>query len=93
MYFNTVEKTTCCISLVLALFKDVSSYKDKFLIAGELFCLEAVRVKYRISALHYDSCYSKLIKPRLCDFLIDERKRQLKAENRRTTTEELYLIQ
>ncbi|CAF1254382.1 unnamed protein product [Rotaria sordida] len=40
---------------------------------------EAVRVKYHISALHYDSCYSKLIKPRLSDFLCDERKRQAKA--------------
>jgi hypothetical protein len=43
------------------------------------FRLEAVRVKYRISMLHYDSCYTKLIKPRLADFLIDERKRQAKA--------------
>jgi hypothetical protein len=43
------------------------------------FCLEAVRVKYRISILHYDTCYSKLIKPRMSDFLIDERKRQAKA--------------
>ncbi|UJR38892.1 hypothetical protein I4U23_031560 [Adineta vaga] len=40
---------------------------------------EAVRVKYRISVLHYDTCYSKLIRPRMCDFLIDERKRQKKA--------------
>lgn len=43
------------------------------------FYLEAVRVKYRISVLHYDTCYSKLIKPRIADFLIDERKRQAKA--------------
>ncbi|CAF4751404.1 unnamed protein product, partial [Rotaria socialis] len=37
---------------------------------------EAVRVKYRIAAAHYDDCYSKLIKHRMSDFLIDERKRQ-----------------
>jgi len=41
--------------------------------------LEAVRVKYRIAKLHYDTCYTKLIRPRLCDFLIDERKRQAKV--------------
>ncbi|CAF3391357.1 unnamed protein product [Rotaria socialis] len=40
---------------------------------------EAVRVKYRIAAAHYDDCYSKLIKHRMSDFLIDERKRQAKA--------------
>jgi hypothetical protein len=44
-----------------------------------LFSLEAVRVKYRISMLHYDTCYAKLIRPRMCDFLIDERKRQAKV--------------
>ncbi|CAF2032844.1 unnamed protein product [Rotaria magnacalcarata] len=40
---------------------------------------DAVRVKYRIAAAHYDDCYSKLIKHRMSDFLIDERKRQAKA--------------
>ncbi|CAF2110347.1 unnamed protein product [Rotaria magnacalcarata] len=40
---------------------------------------DAVRVKYRIAATHYDDCYSKLIKHRMSDFLIEERKRQAKA--------------
>ncbi|CAF1552162.1 unnamed protein product, partial [Didymodactylos carnosus] len=39
----------------------------------------AVRVKYRLSALKYDRCYSKLIRPRMSDFLNDERKRQLQT--------------
>ncbi|CAF1252950.1 unnamed protein product [Adineta steineri] len=43
---------------------------------GQRIELEAVRIKYRLSALHYDSCFSKLIKPRMSDFLIDERKKQ-----------------
>ncbi|CAF1218120.1 unnamed protein product [Adineta steineri] len=49
---------------------------------------EAVRIKYRLSALHYDSCFSKLIKPRMSDFLIDERKRQAKALLRQSTATE-----
>ncbi|CAF4312587.1 unnamed protein product, partial [Adineta steineri] len=48
----------------------------------------AVRIKYRLSALHYDSCFSKLIKPRMSDFLIDERKRQAKALLRQSTATE-----
>lgn len=40
--------------------------------------LEAVSAKYRLASIHYDEFYAKLLRPKLTDFLIDERKRNVK---------------
>ena len=48
---------------------------------------EAMAAKYRLSSLYYDGFYNKLVRPKLTDFLIDERKRQRK-EKTKTTTED-----
>ncbi|CAF4534271.1 unnamed protein product, partial [Rotaria magnacalcarata] len=42
------------------------------------FSLDAMRVKYPISAECYDEFYGKLARPTLVDFLVDERKRHRK---------------
>ncbi|CAF3253828.1 unnamed protein product, partial [Rotaria socialis] len=42
------------------------------------FCLDAMRVKYQIYADRYDEFYGKLVRPKLVDFLADERKRHRK---------------
>ncbi|CAF1324659.1 unnamed protein product [Rotaria sordida] len=41
---------------------------------------EAMRCKYRIAEEHYDNFYGKLIRPKLVDFLGDERKRDRKQK-------------
>ncbi|CAF3321496.1 unnamed protein product [Rotaria sp. Silwood2] len=38
----------------------------------------AMATKFRLSSLHYGQFYTKLLRPKLADFLIDERKRQNK---------------
>ena len=38
--------------------------------------------KYRLSSLHYDGFYNKLVRPKLTDFLVDERKRQRKEKSK-----------
>jgi hypothetical protein len=48
---------------------------------------EVMAAKYRLSSLHYDGFYNKLVRPKLTDFLIDERERQRK-EKTKTTTED-----
>jgi hypothetical protein len=47
--------------------------------------LEAMAAKYRLSHLHYDGFYNKLVRPKLTDFLIDERKRQTKEKTKIST--------
>ena len=42
---------------------------------------EALAAKYRLSRRYYDGFYNKRVRPKLTDFLIDERKRQKKEEN------------
>ncbi|UJR37027.1 hypothetical protein I4U23_029734 [Adineta vaga] len=49
---------------------------------------ESIRVKYKISSLYYDNCYAKLVRPKMCDFLVDERKRQGKALKRQSMDNE-----
>ena len=46
--------------------------------------VEAVAAKYRLATMHYDEFYAKLLRPKLTDFLIDERKRFLKRNERET---------
>ena len=45
---------------------------------------EAVAAKYRLATVHYDEFYTKLLRPKLTDFLIDERKRLSKRSERET---------
>ena len=40
--------------------------------------VEAMAAKYRLSKVHYDGFSNKRVRPKLTDFLIDERKRQQK---------------
>ncbi|CAF4958790.1 unnamed protein product [Rotaria socialis] len=40
---------------------------------------DAMRVKYQIYADRYDEFYGKLVRPKLVDFLADERKRHRKS--------------
>jgi hypothetical protein len=44
--------------------------------------MEAVAAKYRLATLHYDEFYTKLLRPKLTDFLIDEPKRFSKRHAR-----------
>ena len=46
--------------------------------------VEAVAAKYRLATMHYDEFYAKLLRPKLTDFLIDERKRSSKRNERET---------
>ena len=41
-----------------------------------------MRGKYRISEDRYDDFFDRLVRPKLVDFLSDERKRQRKEQNR-----------
>ena len=45
-------------------------------------CPDAMAAKYRLSSLHYDGFYNKLVRPKLTDFLVDERKRQRKEKSK-----------
>ena len=49
--------------------------KDSFLVSY----LEAMRGKYRISEDRYQDFYNRLVRPKLVDFLSDERKRWRKS--------------
>ena len=46
--------------------------------------LEAMAAKHRLFNLHYDGFCNKLVRPKLTDFLIDERKRQRKGKAKTT---------
>ena len=57
--------------------------------------VEAVAAKYRISRVHYDDFYNKLLRPKLTDFLIDERKRRAKRNSlvtQNNTTNQLIAV-
>ena len=43
---------------------------------------ETMAAKYRLSNLHCEGFYNKLVLPQLTDFLIDERKRQKKEKTK-----------
>jgi hypothetical protein len=49
------------------------------------FLLEAMRCEYRIAPEHYDEFYWKLVRPKLADFLADDRKRDRKKKTLWTT--------
>jgi hypothetical protein len=40
-----------------------------------------MRNKYRIDRHRYDDFFTKLVRPKLVDFLIDERKRDVKKQS------------
>ena len=42
--------------------------------------LEAMQNKYRISDEHYEDFYTKIVRPKLVDFIGDERKRDRKKK-------------
>ncbi|CAF4753933.1 unnamed protein product, partial [Rotaria magnacalcarata] len=45
------------------------------------FYLGAIQNKYRIADEHYDDFFTKMIRPKLVDFVCDERKRDRQANN------------
>ena len=59
----------------------------KFYIVTILCLLEAMATKFRLSELHYNQFYSQLLRPKLADFLIDERKRQKREATMMTMTD------
>ena len=50
--------------------------------------LEVVDATYRLATMHYDACYTRLLRPKLTDFLIVERKRFSKRNERQTRHDE-----
>ncbi len=40
-----------------------------------------MRIKYRIDQYRYDDFFKKVIRPKLVDFLVDERKRDRKGHS------------
>ena len=45
-----------------------------------MLVLEAMQNKYRISDEHYEDFYAKIVRPKLVDFIGDERKRDRKKK-------------
>ncbi|CAF4547431.1 unnamed protein product [Rotaria socialis] len=52
---------------------------EKYLDSVVTDLINAMRVKYQISADRYDEFYGKLVRSKLVDFLADERKRHRKS--------------
>ncbi|CAM4946159.1 unnamed protein product [Rotaria socialis] len=52
---------------------------EKYLDSVVTDLINAMRVKYQIYADRYDEFYGKLVRPKLVDFLADERKRHRKS--------------
>jgi hypothetical protein len=53
---------------------------------------ETVRIKYKVDKSLFQKLYADLLRRKLSDFLVDERRREERAEERRLGREERRLV-